>query len=71
MKNVQQLTNEINDLTFKIEQEYPELYQYLDENPITISGDGDDKLLTRNFSEYLESLKSLLERHIESHQIAK
>ncbi len=36
MKKLQQLTKEINEFTLRIEQDYPELYQYLDENPITI-----------------------------------
>ena len=36
MKRLQKLIKEINDITLKIEQEYPELYQYLDETPLTI-----------------------------------
>jgi hypothetical protein len=37
MKKLQELTKEINEMTLKIEQEYPELYRNLDEIPITIS----------------------------------
>ncbi|HAV54109.1 MAG TPA: hypothetical protein DCX41_04140 [Aequorivita sp.] len=67
MKKIQKLTQEINELTVRIEQEYPELYRYLDENPVTISHKEQDELTVSSFSEYLESLKSLLERYIESH----
>ncbi|WP_186754231.1 hypothetical protein [Echinicola salinicaeni] len=67
MKRLQQLTKEINDITLKIEQEYPELYQYLDENPITISSEINSKMDTKNFSDYLNSLKQLLKHHMEEH----
>ena len=53
MKRLQELTKEINDLTLKIEQEYPELYQYLDEDPITIPCCDHPKVDTQNFSDYL------------------
>ena len=67
MKRLQQITKEINDLTLKIEQEYPELYQYLDENPMTISFGSGSKVSKKNFSEYLNSLKQLLKHYIENH----
>ncbi|UCS93874.1 hypothetical protein KZP23_02230 [Echinicola marina] len=67
MKRLQELTKEINELTLKIEQEYPELYQYLDETPITISAEMNAKMDTKNFSDYLNSLKQLLKHHIAEH----
>ena len=67
MKRLQELTREINRLTLKIEQEYPELYKYLDENPVTIPSNGDPEMTTKNFSDYLNTLKELLDNHIESH----
>ncbi len=66
MKKIQKLTQEINELTVRIEEDYPELYQHLDENPITITQEAQSELTVKSFSEYLESLKSLLERYIES-----
>ncbi|MGE0562756.1 MAG: hypothetical protein AB7O47_13135 [Flavobacteriales bacterium] len=71
MQRLQELIKEINDLTLKIEQEYPELYQYLDETPITIPCCNHLKVDTKNFSDYLDSLKQLLEHHIENHQKQK
>lgn len=67
MKQMQELNNEINKLTLKIEQEYPELYQFLGENPVTIPNGGQPKVDNQNLSEYLESLKQLLKHHIDSH----
>lgn len=67
MKRIQQLTQEINEITLLIEQEYPELYQYLDENPITIPSMEHPQMDTKNFSDYLNSLKQLLKHHIETH----
>lgn len=66
MKNLQEITKEINDLTLKIEQEYPELYRSLNENPVTIPSSGDPDLDTKSFSDWLQSLKELLKRHIET-----
>lgn len=68
MKRLHKLIKEINELTLKIEQEYPELYQYLDENPMTIPCCEHPKLDTENFSDYLDSLKQLLKHHIENHR---
>ncbi len=68
MKKLQRLTKEINELTLRIEQDYPELYQYLDENSITIADCETPEISVNSFVEYLDSLKSLLERYIESHK---
>lgn len=66
MKRLQELTKEINDLTLKIEQEYPDLYKYLDENPITIPSNGSPIIDTKNFSDYLDSLKQILKHYLEN-----
>ena len=68
MKEIQKINNEINELTLKIEQEYPELYQYLNENPVTIPCCKNPKLDTKAFSDWLESLKDLLKDFIENQQ---
>ena len=68
MKRLQELTQEIFQLTLTIEQEYPELYRYLDENPITIPKLNHPTMDIKNFSDYLETLKALLKQHIISHQ---
>jgi hypothetical protein len=67
MKKMHSLLNEINAITFQIERDYPELYTYLDENPITIPNIAHPVMDTQIFSEYLESLKTLLENHMANH----
>ena len=52
MKKIQKLTQEINELTVRIEQEHPELYRYLDENPITIPVDDEAKPTIKSFTDY-------------------
>lgn len=68
MEKLQQLIKEINDITLKIEQEYPELYRHLDENPVTIPAIDHPELTANTFSDYLGSLKALLQTHIETHK---
>lgn len=65
MKRIQQLTKEINELTEKIEREYPELYRFIDENPITIPNLSHPKMDTGNFADYLDTLKELLRHEME------
>lgn len=68
MKNLQEILVKITQLTQTIETQYPELYQFLDEDPITISTKLHPKLNKHDFQEYLESLNQLLEHHIETHK---
>lgn len=70
MNELQQLLQEIARLTAQIETEYPELYQYLDEDPITISPDDHPDIDKATMKEYLETLRSLLESHIQTHSKA-
>ncbi|MEO9804956.1 MAG: hypothetical protein ABJF04_16990 [Reichenbachiella sp.] len=67
MKQLRELKQEINSLTLKMKQEYPELYAYLDENPITLPNNQNPDLGVSTYSEYLDSLKQLLKRHFENH----
>lgn len=68
MKELQRITEEINKLTLRMEQDYPEIYLYLDENPITIPCCIQPILNTTVLADYLQSLKQLLERYIETHK---
>ncbi|SNR59431.1 hypothetical protein [Lutibacter flavus] len=69
MKNLQELLKEITELTFKIEKKYPELYQFLDENPQTIPSKYHPEINKKELQDYLESLKQLLSHHLETHTI--
>jgi len=68
MKKSQELLKELMDITYKIESEYPELYKYLDENPVTIPIVEHPHLTNKVISDYLTDLKNLLNNHIQSHK---
>lgn len=65
MKRIQQILADINKLTLEIEQDYPELYSFLDENPLTISTN--QKMDVEIFQDYLDTIQEQLEKHKESH----
>lgn len=69
MKKTQELLKEITDITYKIETEYPELYRFLDENPITVPVVEHPSISNKVLSDYLVDLKNLLNNHIQSHKI--
>lgn len=71
MNNLQSIVSEISQLIKTIETNYPELYQFLDENPVTIPSEKNPTIDNKVMQEYLESLKQLLMHHIATHQIVK
>ena len=68
MKSLNALMQEIIRLTLKIETDYPELYRFLNETPLSLSETKKDKINTNDLEQYLESLKTQLQHHIETHQ---
>lgn len=66
MDNLQKLISEITQLTNTIETRYPELYIYLDENPMTIPSEKEPTINKKVLQEYLESLNQLLKNHLET-----
>ena len=68
MNDEQQIISEISRLTSTIEADFPELYRFLDENPITIPSTAHPNLTALTLAEYLEDLKGLLRRHQEIHK---
>ena len=69
MKNKQAILTDIVRLTSNIETNYPELYRYLDENPMTIPSVSHPNLNADIFKEYLDYLKELLKHHMQTHKI--
>jgi hypothetical protein len=63
MKTVKKLLAEISDIIVDIETNYPDLYQFLDENPITIPNLEHPKIGVAELENYLETLLDLLEKH--------
>lgn len=69
MKLSQQLLTEITQTTRDIEDNYPELQKYLDENPMTLPDEtnGDVEMDDEALKEYLESLKELIRNYKKDH----
>ena len=68
MKNTQKIVAEISELTKTIETNYPEIYNFLDENPMTIPSENHPNIDENVLQEYLESLKQFLKHHIDTHK---
>ncbi len=58
---------DIIQLTTEIETNYPELYKYLSETPLMLSEASSSEIHTTELKKYLETLKSQLLHHIETH----
>ena len=71
MKDLHHILNEITQLTLNIQTNYPELYRSLDENPMTLPVTNHPHIDKKVMQEYLESLKQLLEHHLETHKNKK
>lgn len=68
MQTLSKLMQEIIQLTTLIETQYPELYRYLGETPLALGETSEKSISTHDLKEYLETLKSQLQHHIETHQ---
>lgn len=70
MKKLQQLMNEIIQITSNMETNYPELHQHLSETPMTLEDCGKE-ICVSDLENYLETLKKQLLNHIQSHKVKK
>jgi len=68
MDEVHSLLKEITNVTLEIETDFPELYRFLDEDPMTIPIDRHPQIDKKVLQDYLQSLKHLLKHHIQTHQ---
>ncbi len=57
---------EISHLIRTIESEYPELYRFLDEIPMTLPRKRRPEVGQKQMEEYLQSLRTLLRHHLET-----
>ncbi|WP_053976543.1 hypothetical protein [Mangrovimonas xylaniphaga] len=67
MKNVHELLTKIADITRDIETNYPEVYKYLNEDPMTIPNMEHPSVDETELREYLASLEMLLEKYKKDH----
>lgn len=68
MKNLQDILTQITSVTTNIETNYPELYKFLGENPVTIPSTVHPNINIAVMQDYLESLKLLLKQYIKTHK---
>ena len=68
MKNLKNLMTEITRITTEIETEHPELYRFLDENPMTLPTTGHPEINKEVLEEYLQSLRQELRHYLEAHR---
>jgi len=68
MRTLNELMQEIIQLTTLIETNYPELYKYLSETPLDLTEAKAGNINTDDLKHYLETLRSQLQHHIETHQ---
>ena len=68
MKTIRELLTDITNLNTNIKINYPELYKFLGERPITIPSTDHPDINIAIMQDYLESLKQLLKHHLETHK---
>ena len=68
MKNLRHTLAQITQLTSEIESKYPELYQFLEEDPITLPIEAHPEVNKKALQSYLESLQQLLKHHLQTHK---
>lgn len=66
MKTLATVLTEISIITNKIREEYPELYELLEENKVSVYTGGRE-VDSNEFTTYLDSLKEKLEHYIDNH----
>jgi hypothetical protein len=68
MTTIKNLITEITRLTSEIESKHPELYRFLDENPITLPSAAHPEITQDVLAEYLVSLRQQLRHFLETHR---
>lgn len=67
MKTTEELISEISITILEIQTNYPELYIYLDEIPMTIPNKSNPKIDVKALEDYQQSLKEILSNHRKNH----
>lgn len=66
MKSTEELTEEITQITTKIDAEHPELQKFLSETPITVPSKPGEQVKREDLEKYLQTLRTILQRYEES-----
>jgi hypothetical protein len=71
MENERELTEAIVKMTMTIHESYPELSKYLGEMPVDLSYQAGEEIHVKNLKNYLETLKTLINKYKLSHTTNK
>ena len=66
MKSQKSIVSQIVQLIGVMEAEYPEIYRFLDENPMTIPSKAHPDIDRNTFVAYLDDLRQLLNHHLQT-----
>lgn len=66
MNNLKNLMTEITRITIEMETEHPELYRYLDENPMTLPTMDHPEIDKKVLEDYLQSLRQQLKHSLDA-----
>ena len=69
MGDLKSIMTEISDLTNMIESDYPEVYRYLGEDPITIPIIENPNMGRKVMQEYLEDLKQKVKQYSKTQKV--
>ena len=67
LQTIDDLNSRILKITLKINEEYPELYQYIEEMPVTIPDNNHPEITLKNLNTYYESLNTMLKKYMPEH----
>ena len=67
MESEKELNSKILEITMTIKEKYPELYENLEEMPVTIPDIENPEINSKNLRAYYDSLISLLKQYIPGH----
>jgi len=70
MNTLQNIITQIIKITSNIENNYPELYAVLDENPLTMDSVEHPIMSIELMEDYLDTLKQILKNYIKTHNKA-
>ncbi|NKI25785.1 hypothetical protein HCG49_04330 [Arenibacter sp. 6A1] len=66
MDKLQRILTEITQLTNTIKADHPQLYKFLDEDPVTIPTKDHPDITLKVMKDYLDSLKQILKHSLDS-----
>jgi hypothetical protein len=69
METEEEINAKILKVTMVIQENYPELYKFLNEMPITIPIDSRPEVNVKNLQKYYETLLTLFRNYVSEHQL--